>query len=173
MRLRAGFTLLEMAIVITIIAIVALLTVLAVEKLRAHAQRVECMVNLRNLHIAAAQYVQDNDHWPQIASDSNDEDESRYAQEWITALTPYHLTMKNWICPTLQNTLGNPDYNSTGNERVDYFGMPFDDKPMTPYQWPHQPWFVEAADVHGSGQLIIFTDGSISDMKTVLQQAKH
>ena len=51
--------------------------------------------------------------------------------------------------------------------------MPFDDKPMTPYQWPRQPWFVESADVHGQGQLIIFTDGSISDMKTVLAESKH
>ncbi len=28
-------------------------------------------------------------------------------------------------------------------------------------------WFVEAGDVHGHGNLIIFTDGSISDLKTV------
>ncbi len=37
-----------------------------------------------------------------------------------------------------------------------------------PHQWPRQPWFVEAGDVHGHGNLIIFTDGSISDLKTVV-----
>jgi type II secretory pathway pseudopilin PulG len=163
----------EMAIVIAIIAILALFLIPLIEKLREHAQRVQCMANLRNLHVAAAQYVQDNNQWPQIVSGSEDEEDAGYAQEWIAALVPYHVEKKGWICPTLQNVLGNPDYNSTGNERVDYFGMPFDDKPMTPYQWPRQPWFVEAANVHGHGQLIIFTDGSISDMKTVLAESKH
>ena len=162
----------EMVTVVAIIAILAVLLIPIIEKLRARAQRVQCMANLRNLHIAAAQYVQDNNYWPQIQS-SSDEDDTAYAQEWIAALAPYQLQKKSWICPTLQHVLGNPDYNSTGNERVDYFGMPFDDKPMTPYQWPRQPWFVESADVHGQGQLIIFTDGSISDMKTVLAESKH
>ena len=173
MRRSRGFTILEVAIVITIIAIVAALLLPVIEKLRARAQRVQCMANLRNLHVAAAQYVQDNNHWPQIGSSSDDEEESSYAQEWITALAPYQVEKKSWICPTLQSLLRNPDYNSSGSERVDYFGMPFDDKPMTPYQWPRQPWFVESADVHGHGQLIIFTDGSISDMKTILAESKH
>ena len=173
MRSRAGFTVLEIVIVIGIIAILAVLLLPVIEKVRARAQRLQCVGNLRNLHVAAAQYVQDNNQWPQIASSSEDEDDTAYAQEWIAALAPYQVGKKNWICPTLQSLLGNPDYNSPGNERVDYFGMPFDDKPMTPYQWPRQPWFVESADVHGHGQLIIFTDGSISDMKTVVAEAKH
>ena len=173
LRSRAGFTVMEMAIVVVIIAILAVLLFPVIEKLRARAQRLQCVLNLRNLHVAAAQYVQDNNHWPQIASNSDDESDTPYAQEWITALAPYQVQKKSWICPTLQNVLGNPDYNSAGNERVDYFGMPFDDKPMTPYQWPRQPWFVESADMHSHGQLIIFTDGSISDMKTVLEESKH
>jgi len=28
-------------------------------------------------------------------------------------------------------------------------------------------WFGESADVHGNGNLIVFTDGSISDLKTI------
>jgi hypothetical protein len=31
-------------------------------------------------------------------------------------------------------------------------------------QWPRQPWFVETGDVHGNGNLVVFTDGSISDL---------
>ena len=169
----SGISLLELIVVIGIIAVLAAITLPIVHSVRARAQRVQCVGNLRNLHVAAAQYVQDNNQWPQIASRSEDEEDTGYAQEWIAALAPYHLTKKNWICPTLQSLLRNSDYNSPGNERVDYFGMPFDDKPMTPYQWPRQPWFVEGADVHGHGQLIIFTDGSISDMKTILAEVKH
>ena len=55
---------------------------------------------------------------------------------------------------------GHPDYNNSANARLDYFPMSFDDKPTTPHQWPRQPWFVETANVHGHGNLIIFTDGS-------------
>jgi hypothetical protein len=44
----------------------------------------------------------------------------------------------------------------------------FDDKPTTPHQWPRQPWFAEVGDGHGHGNLIIFTDGSIGDLKTVV-----
>ena len=59
------------------------------------------------------------------------------------------------------------DYSKPENARIDYMPMPFDDKPTTPHQWPRQPWFVEVGDMHGNGNLIIFTDGSVSDLKTV------
>lgn len=49
--------------------------------------------------------------------------------------------------------------------------MPFDDKPTTSHQWPRQPWFVENVDIHGNGNLIVFTDGSIDDLKTVVKSA--
>jgi hypothetical protein len=83
------------------------------------------------------------------------------------ALQPFGVSRKTWICPTIQDLLRNPDYSRPENARADYFAMPFDDKPTTPHQWPRQPWFVETGDVHGNGNLIIFTDGSISDLKTV------
>jgi hypothetical protein len=31
-----------------------------------------------------------------------------------------------------------------------------------------RPWFGEVGDVHGHGNLIIFTDGRIGDLKTVV-----
>jgi hypothetical protein len=63
--------------------------------------------------------------------------------------------------------LGNPDLSDPNNVRIDYAATTFDDKPLTPHQWPKQPWFAEGGDVHGHGNLIIFTDGSISDLRTV------
>jgi Biotin and Thiamin Synthesis associated domain len=74
----------------------------------------------------------------------------------------------SWICPTIQDLMRGPDYSRPENARLDYMPMPFDDKPTTPHQWPRQPWFVETGDVHGNGNLIIFTDGSVSDLKTVV-----
>jgi prepilin-type N-terminal cleavage/methylation domain-containing protein len=167
-KTRAAFTLLELTITLGIISILVVLLLPALAKMRARAQRVQCMGNLRSLRIAAEQYLQDNNQWPQIRTSSTDTTGSVYAQKWIAALAPYQILPKAWICPTVENLLGNPDYTAAGSERVDYFGMPFDDKPMTPHQWPRQPWFVESADVHGNGQLIIFTDGSIAELKSLI-----
>jgi hypothetical protein len=136
--------------------------------MRSRAQRLQCMGNLRSLHVAAEQYLQDNNLWPQIRVSSSDATGVQYAQKWIAALAPYQIQAKTWICPTVENFLGNPDYTTSGRERVDYFGMPFDDKPMTPHQWPRQPWFVESANAHGNGQLTIFTDGSIAELKSLI-----
>lgn len=160
-----------MLITVGIISILVVLMLPVIAKLRARAQRLQCMGNLRSLHIAAEQYIQDNNQWPQITG-AADPKSTAYAQKWIAALAPYKLTAKTWICPTVENALGNPDYATPGSERVDYFAMPFDDKPMTPHQWPHQPWFVENANVHGNGQLIIFTDGSIADLLSLVNNPK-
>jgi hypothetical protein len=143
-----------------------------ISRMRARAQRVQCTSNLRNLYIAANLYVQQNESWPQIRlSGGSDTAQQDYAKAWIVALTPFGPTQKSWICPTIQDLLHNPDLSQPQNVRVDYYAMPFDDKPMTPYQWPRSPWFVETGDVHGNGNLIVFTDGSISDLKTVAKSA--
>jgi prepilin-type N-terminal cleavage/methylation domain-containing protein len=172
-RGAGGFTLLEVFVVIVIIAILATLLLPVFSKMRARAQRVQCMANLRSLYVAAESYVQQNGSWPQIpiVSDDSDASEQDYANAWIVALTPFGPTQKTWICPTIQELLQNPDLSKPENVRVDYVATSFDDKPPTPHQWAKQPWFAETGDVHGNGNLIIFTDGSISDLKTVAGHA--
>ena len=166
-------TLIELLVVFAVIAVLALLLLQAFNSFVARAERVHCTDNLRNLQIAAELYVQDKNQWPQIRLSGLDENAlTTYAQQWIAALLPYKVPQKTWICPTIEKLLGNPDYMRSGNERVDYIAMPFDNKPTTPHQWPRQPWFVEKFDVHGNGNLILFTDGSISDLKTVAPTPK-
>ena len=163
-----AFTLLELLTTIVIVGILAVLLFPAISTMRARAQRIQCTSNLRNLYVAAENYLQQNGSWPQIAEDDSEEGTTAFAQAWIAALTPFSATQKTWICPTMQDLLHSPDYMQPANARVDYIATPFDSKQGTPHQWPQQPWFVEAADVHGHGNLIIFTDGSIKDLKTVL-----
>jgi prepilin-type N-terminal cleavage/methylation domain-containing protein len=170
-RAERGFTLLEVLIVVVVIAILATLLMPVLSKMRARAQRVQCMGNLRSLYVAAESYVQQNGSWPQIPISDSDSAEQDYANAWIAALAPFGPTQKAWICPTIQELLQNPDLSKPENVRVDYVATPFDDKPPTPHQWPKQPWFAETGDVHGNGNLIIFTDGSISDLKTVAGHA--
>jgi len=168
---NCGFTLLELLIVFVIIGILVTLSFPLVSGMRARAQRVQCMANLRSLYTAAELFIQQNGSWPQIRVGEEDS-EQQYANAWIAALKPFGPTQQTWICPTIQNLLGNPDLTKPENVRLDYVATTFDDKPTTPHQWPRQPWFAEVGDVHGNGNLIIFTDGSISDLNTVAKKAR-
>lgn len=168
MKRNDAFTLLEVSIVIVIIAILTVLTIPVISKLRSRAQRAECSANLRSLYVAADLYLQENNSWPQIPRGGPDAPPEEFASAWISALTPFGPTRKTWICPTMQNLMENPDYTTAAETRIDYIATPFDDKPATPHRWPRQPWFAERGDVHGRGNLIIFTDGSISDLNTLL-----
>jgi type II secretory pathway pseudopilin PulG len=166
-----AFSLLELSVVLVVIAILSILTLPVISGMRARAQRVQCMENLRSLYAATELFIQQNGSWPQIAMSDSDSAETEYAKAWIDALKPFGPIQKTWICPTIQNLLGNPDLSDPANVRIDYAATTFDDKPLTPHQWPKQPWFAETGDVHGRGNLIIFTDGSISDLKTLAANA--
>ncbi len=162
-----AFTLLELLVVLGIVAILVVISFPISAQLRARAQRVQCSANLRNLYIATELFVQQNGSWPQIGDNDDEDGPVDFGNGWIAALKPFGISEKTWICPTVQNLLGNPDL--TQNARVDYVATPFDDKPTTPHEWPTQPWFAEVGSVHGHGNLIVFTDGSISDLNTVLK----
>lgn len=167
-RSRTAFTLLELTIVIMVIAIVVVLTLPVISKLRARAQRAQCSANLRSLYVATELYLQQNQSWPQIRLGGTGEgDFQTYARAWIAALAPYGVQPKTWICPAMQNRLENPDYTKPENQRVDYYAMNFDDKPTTPHRWANMLWFTETHNLHGKGQLMIMSDGSIKDLETI------
>ena len=173
-RFERAFTLIELIVVIALLGVLSVIIANVASGMRSRAERVQCMANVKSLAVAAEMYVQDNNQWPQISMSDDDEEESdSYAKEWLDALAPYKISAKTFICPTIQRLMSNPDYNQPANLRIDYMATPFDDKPMTPHQWPRQPWFVETGDVHGHGNLIIFTDGSISDLTTVAASASQ
>lgn len=166
-----AFSLLELLVVIVVIAILATLLIPVISTMKARAQRVQCMANLRSLYVGASLYLQQNGGWPQIVMGDSDTEELQFANDWIKALQPFGPTQKTWICPTVQDLMGNPDLSDPNNVRIDYVPTSFDNKPTTPNQWPRQPWFGEGGDVHGNGNLIIFTDGSIQDLNTAAKKS--
>ncbi len=128
------------------------------------------MTNLKSLYTASAAYLQQNGQWPQIATSTlKTHGDTQYPTAWINALAPFGLAQKNWICPTVQRALQNPDLTQQKNIRVDYFATPFDPRPATPYLWPHQPWFIERGSVHPGGNLIIWTNGQIVTLTQAMQ----
>ena len=162
---RAAFTLLELMTVIVVIGILTTLIIPAVATVRGRAERASCASNLRGLYAAAHSYVQDKQSWPQISTKGIQE--PRYALEWIQALEKYSISRKNWICPSTQRNMGNPDVYDDKLARVDYYATPFDSKPNSAYRWPTQPWFIERGDMHGDGNLIIFTNGQLKSLTDV------
>ena len=162
-----GFTVLELMMGLVIAAILGVLLLPAIQSVRNRVEKVNCMSNLRNLSAAANLYIQQNGHWPQISPVLMSSDRIAYSKAWIAALEPMGISAKGWICPTVQHSWGGPDYLKPDQIRIDYIPFPFDEKQMTPYRWSGSPWFVENADAHGNGNLIIFTDGSIRELNEV------
>ena len=166
-----GFTLLEVAICVLVVGILATMLFPVLNSVQARAERSKCTANLHSLHVAASLYVQEHRMWPQIAVTESMPPKD-IADAWITTFQPYGLSQINWICPTIQHLLQSPDIGDPENKRVDYAATAFDSNPQSPFQWAKQPWFIESGNVHGNGNLIIFPDGhveSLNELVGVLQ----
>lgn len=152
----------ELITVIVIIAILAVLVVPGIGMYRERARRIACAENLKGLYTSATAYLNsDGGRWPQIRW--NSDDERIYARQWHEALSPYGISWSNFICPSVQIRVGNPDYKQPKNNRTDYIGAFFDNNTWTATRWPKQPWFAERQDVH-DGNLMILADGSLIDI---------
>jgi prepilin-type N-terminal cleavage/methylation domain-containing protein len=165
----AAFTLMELMTVLVIIGILATMVFGAMSDLQYRADRASCVANLKTLYTGANIYVQQQGAWPQIDPQKMADGNTAYAQEWITALQGSGVARNNWLCPSVQRLLHNPDVTLPKNIRIDYLATPFDEKAMTPYLWPKQPWFVERGSVHGDGNLLIWGNGQIVSLKEALQ----
>jgi prepilin-type N-terminal cleavage/methylation domain-containing protein len=166
-RSPKGFTLLEICSAIAVILILATLSIPAIELVQSHIERVNCSSNLRQLYVSASAYYQDHRQWPQVNPALLQAPNNAYYEAWIEAYLPYGASRQIWICPTIQRNLGNPDYTQQANYRTDYIVTPYDSKPLTPVTWPSQPWFAERGNVHGTGNLIVLANGSVTDLDTV------
>lgn len=180
MRLRPGvvwrrraFTLMELTTVIMIIAILLAMIFPAFSYMRSRAEGTKCAGNLRSLYVAATTYIQTTGQWPQI--DPGTLNTPEYPDAWIKVFESYNITEQNWVCPSVQRQLNNPDLTKRESRRVDYFATPFGDKRHLPYKFPRQPWFIERGDMHGDGQLIVFPDGRVKTLREVLRdtQVQH
>ena len=159
----------ELMTVIVVIAILATMVMGVMADVQYRADRASCMANLKTLYTGASIYLQQQGEWPQIDPHLISGNEKQYAKGWIEALSPCGVARPNWICPSVQRLLHNPDYTKPDTVRVDYIATPFDQKSMTPYLWPKQPWFVERGSVHGGGNLLIWSSGQVISLKDALQ----
>jgi len=157
----------ELATAVAVISILAVLIYPAYNQIRSRIERVNCSSNLHQLYVGAAAYYQQYRQWPQVNPALLNAPNHAYDEAWIEAYLPFGVTRQTWICPTIQRALGAPDYTQPQNYRTDYIAMPYDSKPLTPTTWPSQPWFAERGNVHGTGNLVILANGSVTDLDSL------
>jgi len=166
-RRQGGYTLMELATSVAVIAILAVLSIPAFNEARNHIERVNCTNNLHQLYVGMSAYYQQYHQWPQINPALLSQPNNAYDEAWIEALLPFGVDRATWICPTIEREMGGPDYTQPQNYRTDYIAMPFDSKPTTPLMWPSNPWFAERGNVHGNGNLVILANGSVTDLNSL------
>lgn len=148
----------ELMTVIVVVCILSVMALAAVAGLQGKAERGRCINNLQGLYAAGVSYVTDQGMWPQIPA--NDVEDPAFARAWMTAFKPYNIGSPNWKCATVQKLMGNPP-DDPNYPAIDYIPTSFDSKPGSPWLYSTHPWFIERSDAHGSGNLIILTNGQI------------
>jgi len=124
---RGAFTLLELLIVVTVIAILAGLLLPVTQNITRRAYDTKCANNLRQIGVAANAAANDNNNtYPIIEIDSNGSPVANTlnvpAQNLVQALAPYGLTAVNFQCPA---DLQGPDNYATQNPNSSYMWSPY------------------------------------------------
>jgi len=163
---KAGFTLLEILVVLLVVAILSLLIIPNYSRIVAAAQEVICASHMRSIRLALGNYLQDNGNvWPQPGPGLEGE---ALRQFWLNTLEPYGITESTWQCPTITRALR--EEGQTGDFGLHYVPTQFDSTPNIANRWTTQPWLIEAANAHGKGPLICFPDGTVKSMSKVLAE---
>ena len=105
MKRRSGFTLVEMAVVIVIVLILAALLIPVFR--RANKSYGSCSSNLKQVGIVFMQYAQDSgEQYPRVVMHDVSQSLPPYSKPfgWADALQPYVKTTNVLQCPTVENT---------------------------------------------------------------------
>jgi prepilin-type N-terminal cleavage/methylation domain-containing protein/prepilin-type processing-associated H-X9-DG protein len=90
-----AFTLLELLVVVAIICLLAAILFPVFARARENARRASCQSNEKQIGLAFAQYVQDNDERYPIARNATPRGDG-----WVHSLYPYHKSYQLFQCPS-------------------------------------------------------------------------
>ncbi|RBP43761.1 prepilin-type N-terminal cleavage/methylation domain-containing protein [Roseimicrobium gellanilyticum] len=159
-----GWTLIELLIVVTLVAVLATLAFPLFGYFRKKAQFVSCVSHLRVLHGGFMAHMMDNDMvWPQVPEDIfNSSDDERMWRWYFETLKPYGIGKPMWTCPA--DVLSSEEVYSTESDFTgSYIPTMFDERPNTAFLWGNQPWLIERGEMHGKGDgpNIVMPDGTV------------
>lgn len=101
-RVQAGFTLVELLVVIAVIAILAALLLPALAGVKYHGKNTVCKSNLRQIITAINGYVADEQYYPSYSATNP----HAYGDWWVTINLPITYYEQQW--------LDDPPYSGTG-----------------------------------------------------------
>jgi prepilin-type N-terminal cleavage/methylation domain-containing protein len=171
---RRGFTLLELMLVITLIAVLVLMSWRTYGYFVKKADSVACVKKMTNFGVALANYVSDKHTWPDedILKDGNGNPptEARLWDWWYEEMKEYGIGKDDWFCPAelrrnSHNSKSNDDDDDeAGNKRQiqdpSYIPAKFSYGAYKPFEYG-QPWLIERADFHDTGANKLMPDGSV------------
>ena len=125
MRVRHGFTLVELLVVVAIIGVLVGLLLPAVQAARSAARRVECSNHMRQIGLAIHQYVDTHDgKFPYVLNHSD----AARDQTWIYSLSPWLEKVDQMrVCPEdlrLKELVKTPNYPGTSYAFNGYLSEP-------------------------------------------------
>jgi prepilin-type N-terminal cleavage/methylation domain-containing protein len=145
--LKNGFTLVELLIVVSIIAVLASLFLPALIGAKERARRAACLNNERQFVLAALLYANDNNHrLPVPGTDNYNPDDTHTAilsSNSATNLLRYVSTLKSLDCPNLHAWMEQVDWRNhlTYGLAIGYHylgghrGTPWDGGAQTTFRW--------------------------------------
>ena len=163
MRPSKGFTLIELLLVVSIMALLATISMPLFGLLRQRAGLAGCLANMRLIGVSLNLYLQDhNMTWPQ-EPEKGFQEETEMWKWWEHTMTDYGVARKHWICPS--DGANTVDTNLNGENFLgSYVPTMFDEYPNTAFRWK-QPWLIERGAFHGGsrGPNVLMPDGSITE----------
>ena len=179
-RLRRGFTLLELMLVL---ALIAVLILLAFQGYGIYVQKGEegaCKGKLVQWGVALNSYIVDRGTWPNeevlYDKDGKPPDEDVLWDWWYKEMkgdgkdrSGYGITLNDWFCPTdlrkkkeeekADKESGEPE-SKYELKNPSYIPAKFGFGPYKPFEFPNQPWVIERAG-HDEGMNKLMPDGRV------------